>query len=171
MNRSGEYYFEDLCIGYTEQSPGRTVTEYDIGTFAGLSGDYNQLHTDAQFASQTMFEAPIAHGLLGLTIASGLYTRTELGSRLLPTTIALMGVAWDFVAPIYAGDTVRLSLRLDELTTSRSGERGVVVMHRSLTSDRSGVVQQGHARLLIARRRSESAEPPCAIGQPKVDTT
>lgn len=152
MEAPAPYYFDDLCAGYTERSPGRTIGEYEISAFAGLSGDYNQLHTDRLFAARTAFGAPVAHGLLGLAVASGLYTRTDLGLRLQPATIALMDVAWTFTAPIFAGDTVWLHVRLSELIPTRSGRRGIVTMDRWLESSRSEQAQQGQARLLIARR-------------------
>lgn len=152
MEAPPPYYFDDLCEGYTERSPGRTIGQFEISAFAGLSGDYNQLHTDTQFAAHSAFGAPVAHGLLGLAVASGLYTRTNLGVRLQPATIALMGVVWDFTAPIFAGDTVWLHLKLTRLALTRSQRRGIVTMERWLQSDRSERVQQGQATLLIARR-------------------
>ena len=71
-------YWDDLQVGEEETSPGRTVTEADIVAFAGLSGDYNEIHTNEDFASKGMFKTRIAHGLLGLAIASGLFTRTNM---------------------------------------------------------------------------------------------
>ena len=68
-------YFEEFEIGSEVFSPGRTISEADIVNFAGLSGDYNQLHTDAEFAKGTPFGKRIAHGLLVLSIASGLAAR------------------------------------------------------------------------------------------------
>ncbi|RMG01219.1 MAG: dehydratase, partial [Acidobacteria bacterium] len=71
-------YFEEFAIGQTYTSVGRTVTEHDVLTFAGLSGDYNQIHTDAEFSKNTPYGQRIAHGLLGLSIASGLAMRTGI---------------------------------------------------------------------------------------------
>ena len=65
-------YFEEIEPGFSITSAGRTITETDIVMFAGLSGDYNPLHTDEEYSKQTMFGGRIAHGLLGLSIASGL---------------------------------------------------------------------------------------------------
>ena len=69
-------YFEEFEVGYANESAGRTVTEADVVQFAGLSGDYNQLHTDAQFAATTPYGERIAHGLLGLSMATGLASRS-----------------------------------------------------------------------------------------------
>ena len=65
-------YFEELAVGEVVESPGRTITEADVVFFANLSGDFNPLHTDAEYARTTTFGERIAHGLLGLSVASGL---------------------------------------------------------------------------------------------------
>src|SRR5437667_10134320 len=75
MTPSGRCYFDEIQVGEEYESPGRTVTEADIVIFAGLSGDYNVLHTDAEFMKQSIFGERIAHGLLGLAIQAGLFTR------------------------------------------------------------------------------------------------
>jgi len=69
-------YFEEFSVGMSIVSPGRTITESDIVAFAGLSGDFNQIHTDAEYSQTTPFGQRVAHGLLGLSIASGLAVRT-----------------------------------------------------------------------------------------------
>ena len=69
-------YFNDFEVGQRIISASRTVTESDITTFAGLSGDYNQIHTDAEFCKNTPFGQRVAHGILGIAIASGLAMRT-----------------------------------------------------------------------------------------------
>ncbi|MDW7673364.1 MAG: MaoC/PaaZ C-terminal domain-containing protein [Bacillota bacterium] len=68
-------YFEDINVGDVFISPGRTITEADVVNFAALSGDYNQLHTDAEHCKSNMFGQRIAHGLLGVAIAGGLKSR------------------------------------------------------------------------------------------------
>ena len=58
-------YFEEFNVGDTVTSAGRTITEGDIVNFAALSGDWNAIHVDAEFAKGSMFGERIAHGLLG----------------------------------------------------------------------------------------------------------
>src|SRR5437660_9849945 len=65
-------YFEDVAVGQEWESPGRTLTETDIVNFAGLSGDFNPIHVDHEFARTTPFRRPVAHGLLVLSMSSGL---------------------------------------------------------------------------------------------------
>ncbi len=106
-------FFEDFQTGQKVKSAGRTVTEHDIATFAGLSGDFNQIHTDAEFARNTPFGQRIAHGLLGLSIASGLAVQTGiLGANV----IAFREVGeWKFVKPIFIGDTVHIEMEVIEV--------------------------------------------------------
>src|SRR2546425_7980840 len=96
MTPSGRRYFDEIEVGEEFESPGRTVTETDIVLFAGLSGDYNVLHTDAEFMKKSIFGERIAHGLLGLAIQSGLFYRT---GRVF-ATLAFVGLKWKFKGPI-----------------------------------------------------------------------
>ena len=105
-------FFQDFQPGQKVSSAGRTITEHDIATFAGLSGDFNQIHTDAEFARNTPFGQRIAHGLLGLSIASGLAVQTGiLGANV----IAFRAVdEWKFVKPIFIGDTIHIDMEIVE---------------------------------------------------------
>jgi len=103
-------FFEDFLSGQKVTSAGRTITEHDIATFAGLSGDFNQIHTNAEFAKSTPFGQRIAHGLLGLSIASGLAVQTGiLGANV----IAFREVGeWKFVKPVFIGDTLHVEMEI-----------------------------------------------------------
>src|SRR4249919_1823444 len=100
--------FEDLRVGEEYESPGRTVTEADIVIFAGLSGDYNVLHTDAEHMKSSIFGERIAHGLLGLAIQHGLLDRS------IPARAAeqFTGLKWKFRGPIKIGDTLHVRARI-----------------------------------------------------------
>ena len=92
-------YFEEFSVGQTVKTIGRTISEDAIFSFAGLTGDYNQIHTDADFASKTQFAQRIAHGLLGLSIATGLIMQTGL---LEGTVLAFREITeWKFVKPFF----------------------------------------------------------------------
>src|SRR5574341_2437883 len=95
-------YFDEIELGEEYESPGRTVTEADIVIFAGLSGDYNVLHTDAEYMKASIFGERIAHGLLGLGIQQGLAARGEPAAA----HGLLSGLTWRFKGPIKIGDTV-----------------------------------------------------------------
>jgi acyl dehydratase len=141
-------YFDDIAVGEEYESPGRTVTEADIVIFAGLSGDYNVLHTDAELMKRSSFGERIAHGLLGLTIQSGLLSRGMAPYAL----VAFAGLRWKFKAPIKIGDTIRVSARVSAKRETGKADRGLVVLERKVLNQRDEVVQEGETDLLVERR-------------------
>src|SRR4051794_11206251 len=101
-------FFDDLIIGQEWKSLGRTITQADIVNFAGLSGDYNPIHMDHEFAKTTPFQQPIAHGLLTFSIASGLGLNNPA-----MRTLAFMSIRdWQFKDPVYIGDTIYVHTRV-----------------------------------------------------------
>ena len=141
--------FEDIEVGEEYESPGRTVTETDIVLFAGLSGDYNIVHTDAEFMKGSIFGERIAHGLLGLAIQSGLLSRAMAPYA----TIAFGGLRWKFKAPIRIGDTIRVRARVTSKKETKP-DRGVVVLDRVVLNQRGEVVQEGDTELIVERRQA-----------------
>src|SRR5438034_7582319 len=141
-------FFDDIQVGEEYESPGRTVTEADIVLFAGLSGDYNILHTDAEFMKQSIFGERIAHGLLGLAIQSGLFSRATQAYA----TLAFVGMRWKFKGPIKIGDTVRLRARVSAKQDDDKPDRGLVTVQRTLLNQRGEVVQEGETDLLVEKR-------------------
>jgi acyl dehydratase len=145
---AGRRYFEDIEVGEEYESPGRTVTETDIVLFAGLSGDYNVLHTDAEFMKKSIFGERIAHGLLGLAIQSGLFYRAGPAYA----TLAFLGLRWKFKAPIKIGDTIRVRARVTAKRETSKPDRGIVVVERQVLNQRDEVVQEGETELMVERR-------------------
>jgi acyl dehydratase len=147
---SGEptVYFEDVKVGDEYTSPGRTVTEADIVIFAGLSGDYNVLHTDAEHMKASLFGERIAHGLLGLSIQQGLLDRVVPGQAIGP----LASVKWKFKGPIKIGDTIRVRARVTGKEDADKPDRGVVSVARQVLNQRDEVVQEGETDLIVERR-------------------
>ena len=141
-------YFDEIQLGEEYESPGRTVTETDIVVFAGLSGDYNVLHTDAEFMRQSIFGERIAHGLLGLAVQAGLFTRATQAYA----TLALVGLRWKFKGPIKIGDTIRLRAKVVAKTEAEKPDRGLVTVQRTILNQREEVVQEGETDLLVERR-------------------
>jgi len=88
-------YFEDFEAGQEFVTLGRTITESDVLGFAGLSGDFNPLHLDHEFAQKSPFKARIPHGLCIMSIASGLIDRTGVNSG---TALACLEITWKFLA-------------------------------------------------------------------------
>ncbi len=141
-------YFEDLDPAVTYQSAARTITQADIMTFAGFSGDFNPIHIDHEFAKGTPFRQPIAHGFGIFSIASGLGTNSPATH-----TVALIAVRdWRFTAPVFIGDTIRMVSRVAEKTLKGVGKRGEVVWFRQLFNQHGKVVQEGHMVTLVECR-------------------
>ncbi len=149
MSEPERRHFDEIEIGEEYESPGRTVTEADIVMFAGLSGDYNVLHTDAEFMKSSIFGERIAHGLLGLAIQSGLLTR---GMRPYET-IAFMGLRWKFKGPIKIGDTIRVQAKVVGKKETSKADRGVITLSRQVINQRGEVVQEGETDVMVARRQ------------------
>ena len=136
-----------IAVGAQFVSPGRTITEADIVTFAGLSGDYNELHTNAEAMKASPYGARIAHGLLVLSVSSG------LGIRALPRlpVIAFLGIKeWNFRAPVFIGDTISVRLRLAGARRTKTPGRILVTWTREILNQRGEVVQDGTTVSLVA---------------------
>ncbi len=133
-------FFEDFTPGRQFETPGRTVSDEDVATFAAVSGDRNPLHTDEAYARTTPFGGRIAHGALGLAVATGLFSQLGITSG---TLVALVGVEWNFRAPIRPGDTVRLRLRVAEQRPLERRDRGLVRFAAELVNQSDEVVQEG----------------------------
>lgn len=149
--------FEDLAVDDEWESPGRTVTEADVVAYAGVSGDFNPIHLDHESSRLGSFGAPVAHGLLGLAIASGLASGAPRVD-----TIALLAVEeWSFLRPIRFGDTVRLISRVAALQPQSRGRRAAVTWHRQLVDQGGRVLQEGQIRTLVrSRSRDDDDGPP-----------
>ena len=142
-------YFEEFAIGDTVESVGRTVTEADIVLFAGLSGDYNLIHTDAEYAKTQIFGQRVAHGLLVLSIASGMAVRLGFMED---TVMAFRGLEWKFAAPVFAGDTLRLQVTVEETKPMPRLGGGLVKFKMEVLNQRREVVNRGTWDILCKGR-------------------
>jgi 3-hydroxybutyryl-CoA dehydratase len=140
--------FDELAIDDEWESPGRTITESDVVRFAGLSGDFNPLHLDFEAALRGSFGRPVAHGLLGLAVASGLASQAPR----VDTLAFLAIIEWKFLKPIAFGDTVRVISRVEVLEPRTRGRRGVVTWHRRLVNQEGATVQEGRIQTLVRSR-------------------
>ncbi len=140
MARPRGLYFEEFVVGDTVESVGRTVTEADIVLFAGLSGDYNLIHTDAEYSKSQVFGQRVAHGLLVLSIASGMAVRLGFMED---TIIAFRGLEWKFTAPVFAGDTIRLRVAVEEIKPMPRLDGGLVRFKMEVLNQRSETVNRG----------------------------
>ena len=139
-------YFEEFQPGDSVESVGRTVTEADIVNFAGLSGDYNLIHTDAEYSKGQLFGQRVAHGLLVLSIASGLAVRLGFMDD---TVMAFRGLEWKFTAPVFAGDTIRVRVTIEEVKPIARLGGGQVAIKMEVLNQRNEVVNRGVWQVLL----------------------
>jgi acyl dehydratase len=148
-------YWQDLVADDEWESPARTVTEADIVLFAGLSGDYNPLHVDAEAAASGPFGGRVAHGLLGLAVASGL---ASTAPRVRTLAFAALG-EWAFHKPVLPGDTLHVVSRVEAVEPQSRGRRARVTWHRRLVNQKGVTVQEGRVVTLVLGRPGTPAGP------------
>ncbi len=139
-------YFEEFEVGQTLMTAGRTITESDIVTFAGVSGDFNQLHVDAEYAAAGEFGQRIAHGLLVVSVVTGLIVQTGLMEG---TVLAFRELDWKFSRPVFIGDTVRAQIEITELKAVARLGGGSVSAKVSVLNQQDQVVHRGNMVLLV----------------------
>jgi acyl dehydratase len=156
-------WFEQFTEGLSMESRGRTVTEADIVTFSGLSGDYNPMHTDAEYAKGTQFGARVAHGALIFSMMTGqLY---QLGF-LEGTVIAFTGFEMKLRAPVYIGETIKVKSTVSKRRAMPAAGGGFVTFDVKVTNQKGETVQKGELTVLVKSNpenapvvASESASP------------
>jgi 3-hydroxybutyryl-CoA dehydratase len=143
------HYFEDFTEGCEYTSRGRTVTEADIVNFAGLSGDFVELHTNEEFARQSPFGRRIAHGALVFSISTGLMTQMNLVND---TVLAFYGLdKLRFTGPVFIGDTIKVHKRVLELK-AKDAERGVITFETQVLNQNGEPVIVYTDKLMIKRK-------------------
>jgi acyl dehydratase len=149
-------YWDDAREGDEAVTPSVTVTGEMIDQYADVSGDHTLLHVDEEYARRSHFGQRVAHGLLGLAVADGLKCQADY--RFLPGMS--LGWTWDFLKPIYIGDTLHVRFRVTGLRASRSKpEWGIVSLPCELVNQHGEVVQRGEHKLMIPRRPAAAAAP------------
>lgn len=147
-------YFEDFESSGDLVTRGRTVTEADVMAFAGLTGDFTELHTNEEFAKSTRFGRRIAHGALVFSISMGLATRTNV---LEDTLVAFAGVdKLRFVDPVFIGDTIHLVKRVVE-RKDMGAAQGTVEFESRVLNQRGELVLVYRDRLLVKKRPTGSS--------------
>lgn len=143
-------FFEDFEVGQEITTAGRTVTESDIVQFAGLSGDFNQIHVDAHYSHDTKVGQRVAHGLLIASIASGLAVQTGL----LQGTVSFFREIseWKFMKPVFIGDTIYVELQVVEKKAISRAGGGLVTLSFKVINQRQELVNRGRWVALIDSR-------------------
>jgi acyl dehydratase len=140
-------FFEEFEEGQSITSMGRTVTEADVVAFAALSGDWNTIHTDAEYAAGQPFGQRVAHGALVLSIATGLANRLGF---LEETALALREIgSWKFSLPVFFGDTVRVRATVIGTKAMPRLGGGLVTLKVEILNQEDKVVQRGTWGVLV----------------------
>ncbi|HKB25404.1 MAG TPA: MaoC/PaaZ C-terminal domain-containing protein [Methylomirabilota bacterium] len=144
-------WWEDFTVGEALVTGRRTVEAGDVSRFAGLTGDFNPLHTDAEFAKTTPFGARVAHGILTLAVSNG---QQNLAGWFEGTTLALLGLdRLRFTAPVKFGDTVHTEMTVKERREAQKPDRGVVIFDVTVKNQRGEAVCTYEESVLMRRRR------------------
>ncbi|RIK33224.1 MAG: dehydratase [Chloroflexi bacterium] len=147
LTRPSGLYFEEFEIGAEVASTGRTITESDVVSFAALSGDWNLIHTDAEYSKDHMFGQRVAHGLLILSIASGLAVRMAF---LEGTTLAFRSIGdWRMQRPVYIGDTIHVRVVVEGTKPMARLGGGLVTFKVEVLNQKDEVVQRGNWEMLV----------------------
>ena len=140
-------FFEEFAVGESVTTAGRTITEADVVGFAALSGDWSSIHTDAEYAKGTLFGQRVAHGLLGLSVATALAVRTGFIEG---TVIVFREIGeWKFSKPIFIGDTIHVRAAVTETKAIPRLGGGSVAFNVEVINQRDQVVQHGTWTMLM----------------------
>lgn len=151
-----DVYFDDLRIGDEVVSPGRTISEYDILQFAGLTGDMSPMHVNAIHAEQVGdFNGRVAHGMLVASTAIGMLSQLRRFSN---TGVAALGFEWSFTGPVYIGDTIYATELIETANLTSDGRRGVIRRRISVRKGDNIEVQQGIAVTMLRCRDDETSD-------------
>lgn len=142
-------YFEDFEVGQVLVTGRRTITATDIVNFACLSGDFNDVHSNHEYAKAT-FGEPIAHGPLVFAVAAGLNYASGMNDG---TLIALLEInKWRMKLPVKHGDTIHVQTRVIAKRETSRADRGVVTFARSFVNQRDEAVQEMEVSIMYRRR-------------------
>jgi acyl dehydratase len=143
-------YFDEFYVGQSWVSPARTITEADLVNFAGISGDFNPLHTDEEFAKETQFGGRIFHGPGVFAVATGLESRLGIKEG---TAIAFLGMTWNLKGAVRIGDTIRVEQSVASMRESSSKpDRGIVTFDVQVKNQRGEVCHEGQWFVMFRRK-------------------
>ena len=143
------FYLEDYEIGREYTSQGRTITEADVVNFAGVSGDFNPLHTDEEFGKANQFGKRIAHGALGFIISNGLNNQMGIAEG---TTIAFIECTVKYTAPLLIGDTVHIVVIPTEVIHSSKPGKGILKQLVKLVNQDERIIMESNQTLMVKSR-------------------
>jgi 3-hydroxybutyryl-CoA dehydratase len=148
-------YFEEFEVGTEILTAARTVTETDIVNFAGLSGDFNFIHTNEVGAGETPFGTRVAHGMLVASIATGLAVQQGFIDG---TTLAFRELTWKFTKPVFIGDTIQVRIKTTDTKAMARMGGGLVTFEARVVNQADDVVHKGEWRMLIKSKTVDGSQ-------------
>lgn len=142
-------HYEDVAVGYRVDTGGIVITEGHVVQFAGLSGDFFDLHMDDAFARSLGFPRRVAHGLLGLILVDGLKNRVPRPFA----GVASLAWQWNFRAPVFIGDRLSARLTVTDKRATRRADRGILTLAIAAHNQDGAVVQDGTNLLMVRTRQ------------------
>ncbi len=140
-------YLSEFNVGDTFVTAAKTVTETDVVLFAGITWDLNPIHTDQTYAEKLPFKGRIAHGLLGSSIACGLWGKMGLVDG---SAIAALSTEWKFVGAIKIGDTIHCEIEVLSCDRSKSKpDRGILNIGYKIINQDGGLCQTGSMATML----------------------
>lgn len=150
------YYLEDFAAEQRFISGGRTITEADLTFFSMISGDWNPVHCDAEFAKKTRYGERVVHGVLGIAISTGMMHELGIFEK---SVIAMLGFRnWNFLAPLLVGDTIHLQLTIMAVEPGKSGRSGKLARKFELINQNDVIVQEGESDVLVLTKSGAQAQ-------------
>ena len=145
-------YLDEFVVGEKFVTPARTITETDVVMFAAMTGDYNQIHTDAREMAKSQFGQRLAHGLLCLAVSHGLFFRLDFIST---TAIAFASIdEWKFLSPVFIGNTIHCDIEVADIVFSKSKpDRGVLKLKFEIFNEDTGKIAQSGIKSIMLKRK------------------
>lgn len=142
-------FFEDFVLHEDIPLGSRTITDADIEAFARVSGDFNPLHLDEEFARKSALGGRVAHGVLGLAAATGALSQSHLTRG---TLVAFAGLTWNFRRPVWPNSTVNFDASVIEMRETSKPDRGLITLEVRATDSEEKLLQEGRFTFLVRRR-------------------
>jgi len=140
--------FDEFKIGDEFTTASRTITEADVVNFAGMSGDFNPLHTDEEFGKKTPFKGRVAHGMLSVAVATGLANQLGIFEG---TTVALLSMMINYKGVVKFGDTIHLVLKVTEMKETSKGDKGIITFETTVYNQNDEPIVDGQWILMMRK--------------------
>jgi len=140
--------FNEFKVGDKFTTASRTITEADVVNFAGISGDFNPLHTDEEFGKSTRFKGRVAHGMLSVAVATGLANQLGIFEG---TTIALLSMTINYKGAVKFGDTIHLELKVAEKKETSKDDKGIVTFNTIVYNQNNEPIVEGQWVVMLCR--------------------